>query len=371
MGILELKEFLLSNKSATDRYKNRERRYVLENIAACRSPQLGGRLCQCPNCGTWIVFYNACHQRGCPVCAQETQRKWRMKMQARLLPVDHYHLTFNGPEELTVAWRHDPKRIIDSLFRAVDQTLKLESRRSGLRFGVVLQFHSHAAGMGFKAHMHCMVTAGGLDENGKWHSHRFADERTLRENFRRLALAELSDLPLRGDYEALRQKPWRVYSVRHPGNADDLLRYFSRSLHGLLIDAEEEFSVSEETVRFTMHHLNGSRQTTLEKEEFLQRYFQHIPPKGTVTVRHYGLYATRNTTLLTAARFLVALLPKPKQEKRTDRQTMWLCPVCSRPLKITREFTGEELPPIVLNHERVRGSPPAHGEIIQSVQVSP
>ena len=41
---------------------------VVGSVMACRTPQLGGRLDQCQECGAWVFRFNSCRDRHCNQC---------------------------------------------------------------------------------------------------------------------------------------------------------------------------------------------------------------------------------------------------------------------------------------------------------------
>lgn len=372
MGCAELQQFLLaSGDSETVR---RDRRYaaILERLLVCRTEALGGRLFNCSGCGAQVVFYNPCNQRGCPSCAQHVQPQWRKNLETRLLDTAHDHIVFSAPAVLTSAWQAEPRAVIDALFAAARQTFAIERKRSGLQFGITIVFHSHAAALAFKPHLHCIVTTGGLDRNGAWRSDHRVCERTLRSDFRRRMLAETAKRLPAQRTAALHNEAaeaWRVYAVRHPDSPRALLGYFARSRHGVAVDLARGLSIAEDSVSFVAEHHGERRRTTLSREEFLRRYFAHIPPRGTVTVRHYGLYATRAAGLLERIRG-AAESEHPRPEHAQEADTAERCPLCNTPLTARVQFASDQLPPVLQLLRRSRGSPACHGELIQHSSLS-
>ena len=370
MGDSALTEFLLSDTTTAALTRDRRRQAILERIAVCRTMQLGGRILHCSNCGTRVVYYNACHQRGCPRCSGSVQSQWKRRMHHRLLRIGHNHLTFCGPDALTHAWRRYPKEVIDSLFAAVNRTLKLAAQRAELQPGIVLIFHSHGSGMSYKAHLHGMITAGGVDAEGKWKQNTQYGERLLGEDFRRLIIDELAKRIPAKDVSDLQKEPlkkWKVYEVAHTDSADKLIGYFGRTQHGLVVKADESFVVSESTVRFATHHYKEPKTTTLSREEFLNRYFAHVPPKGVVTVRHYGLYATRYGKMLNSIRSMIER-PFSQEPREQPEEPVEHCPVCDHVLRTAISFARDELPPVLRYAVLARGSPIGHGEIIEEIR---
>src|SRR3970282_1444273 len=70
---------------------------AMEDIVLCRTPALGGSVYACDDCGNLDYSYHSCRNRHCPKCQQDRARDWLAKLRARLLPCDHYLLTFTLP----------------------------------------------------------------------------------------------------------------------------------------------------------------------------------------------------------------------------------------------------------------------------------
>ena len=71
-------------------------RRAMADIVACRTAALGGSLYACDDCGTLDYSYHSCRNRHCPKCQQDRAQSWLTRLRARLLPCDHYLLTFTA-----------------------------------------------------------------------------------------------------------------------------------------------------------------------------------------------------------------------------------------------------------------------------------
>jgi hypothetical protein len=94
-------------------------------------------------------------------------------------------------------------------------------------------------------------------------------------------------------------------------------------------------------------YAHGSKQRimTLDAIEFLRRFFLHVPPKGFVRIRRYGLLANRfRNRLLPLAHTLLAaqgreqLAPPPAQDC-----DLWHCPRCGKAMRVVERFTAAQL----------------------------
>ena len=75
-------------------------RRAMDDIVACRTPALGGSLHRCDDCAALDYAYHSCRNRHCPTCQEDRAQDWLTRLRARLLPCDHYLLTFTLPSEL-------------------------------------------------------------------------------------------------------------------------------------------------------------------------------------------------------------------------------------------------------------------------------
>src|SRR3990170_380467 len=75
-------------------------RRAMHDIERCRTPELGGSIYECQDCGSPHYAYHSCRNRHCPKCQDDRAQSWLERLRARLLPCDHYLLTFTLPAEL-------------------------------------------------------------------------------------------------------------------------------------------------------------------------------------------------------------------------------------------------------------------------------
>ena len=73
---------------------------AMEDIVLCRTPALGGSLYDCDDCGALDFAYHSCRNRHCPKCQEDRAQAWLEGLRSRLLPCDHYLLTFTLPDQL-------------------------------------------------------------------------------------------------------------------------------------------------------------------------------------------------------------------------------------------------------------------------------
>ncbi|MCW3789912.1 transposase zinc-binding domain-containing protein, partial [Plebeiibacterium sediminum] len=73
---------------------------VLNALATCRTPQLGGSVLACSSCGSVHYVMHSCRNRHCPRCQGIDKELWIEDRKQDLLPVKYYHVVFTVPHLL-------------------------------------------------------------------------------------------------------------------------------------------------------------------------------------------------------------------------------------------------------------------------------
>ena len=341
--------------------------YLLERYAECQTEALGGQILKCKACGTRVVHYNPCNVRGCPKCAAYHQGRWRRAMHERILPVGHQHVVFSGPGWLAQLWLKRPKAVMDALFAAASAAVKTTVTADGLCYAATMVFHSHGNRMCYKPHVHCLLTVGGFDDHDRWREQRHLDEPGLRKRFDHRLLKRLErDVP-----EELNQVIGHrggqssVHATYHEQTPDSIVAYLAGTTHGLVLKAKTVLEVGEHTVGYTAEHHGHRQRVELSQRDFLRRYLAHIPPHRSVTVRHYGLYATRHAEELEQARRAIEAAPRQIDPPAEEELFLPVCPHCHRRTLIGQlEFEPHATPAELRLLAIIRGSPVPHDTII-------
>jgi hypothetical protein len=310
-------------------------RKVLRDVAACRTPVLGGRLDVCAGCGDEKTVFHSCRNRHCPTCQSLSQARWIEGRMARLLPTDYFHVVFTVPDDLLngIAMKN-PQLFFDAMFAAASQTLLTlgnDEKRLGAQVGFTAVLHTWTKDLRLHPHVHCIVTGGGLAPDGTtWKATQrdyLFPVAVLSKLFRGKLVAALDEayrdgrLDMRGvdgfvdvpDEDAawrrLRKKLYRTKWVSYAkppfGSAETVFQYLGRYTHRVGLSNNRLVSATDDTVTFRTW---GEQTASLHPHEFLRRFLQHVLPAGFVKLRHYGLLAPGNvnTRLATARKLLEA-----------------------------------------------------------------
>ena len=148
-------------------------RRAIADIIACRTEALGGQQWCCNHCGTLLHVFHSCRNRACPKCHAEQTQAWLEQRREEMLPVPYFHVTVTVPEELRAALRRYQIDGYGALMKAAAEAiivLARDPRWVGGTVGVLAVLHTWTQRLIFHPHVHCLVTGGGLSDDGTtWH----------------------------------------------------------------------------------------------------------------------------------------------------------------------------------------------------------
>lgn len=293
---------------------------VMQQIINCRTATLGGHRQWCARCGYQRYLYHSCRNRHCPKCQIVAQEAWRQSRLLELLPVPYFHNVFTIPHELNgliLKTENNQRLLLKLLFEATSKTL-LQFGRRELRgqVGFTLVLHTWDQQLRPHFHLHCLIAAGALAENGtRWvaggrqflfpvqglstmfRAKFLCGVKKLLQD-RRLQLTQTLDSPLkqRQLVRTLFRKPWVVYSKAPFAGPAKLIDYLSRYTHRVAITNNRIKSCRDGHVTFHYRDRRDSdrrKQTTLPVSQFIGRFLSHVLPTRFMRIRHYGYLANR------------------------------------------------------------------------------
>lgn len=340
-------------------------RSALHAWATCRTKALGIHVRRCPKGHYTGFWFNSCQHRSCPQCCWTGIVRWLRRRARWTLPCPHHHAIFTLPHVLLDLWRYNRKPMNDLLFSVVRSCLfefLEDPRHLGAKPGVLAVLHTWGRTLSLHPHIHCLVTAGGLDEQGRWKACPrgiLVPARAIGLVFRGRFLDRLERL-LRADELTLppdidRERAFRILAeaaatkwtprieARYP-HGRGVLSYLARYVRGGPFRNHRLVAFADGKVTFRYRNYrrpgpdgNGRTDTlTLETHEFLRRLLSHVPAPYEHTVRGWGLYAHTSWPLIEAAKDQLGTSEPQEPVLEDSRDRPVLCPVCKTPLQILR-----------------------------------
>lgn len=292
------------------------------SIINCRTESYGYHVDICDACGFVETGFNSCRNRHCPQCQGIAKKKWVKKRIKELLPVPYHHVVFTVPFYISMLSLYNQKIIYDLLFYAASQTLLTFGRDPkflGAEIGFYGILHTWSQTLGPHIHIHFIVTAGGLTEDGKWiepkkHGDKFLfPVRALSKVFRGKFIEGLKELYYnneltipdsmseintpKGFEKKLNQlvsNSWWVYSKPPFSGPEEVVRYIGRYTHRIAITDSRIISFENGQVTFSYKDNTEKdpekkiKEMTLSAEEFVKKFLYHILPYRYHRIRNYG-----------------------------------------------------------------------------------
>ncbi len=285
---------------------------TVNDICSCRTEQAGFNADECPNCGYKRIHYNSCRNPACPMCQAFSREEWVQKEEYYRLNITYYHCVFTVPAELNPYIMLDKSfgyHVLFSSAARVLNTLAADEKYLGAQIGFTAVLHTWGSNLSFHPHLHCVISGGGISENGMWKSKdRFLFPiRVLSRLFRGSFLCafrkkfDRSLLKDPGEFDSVIekcfQKEWVVYMKEPFTDPDSVIRYLGRYTHRIAISNARIIRFSDGIVTFSYkdyHDQNRIKEMTLSAKEFVRRFLIHVLPKHFTKIRHYGFLASRD-----------------------------------------------------------------------------
>ena len=292
---------------------------VMYDIEHCQCGEFGTHWKVCDSCGHMIKRYNSCRNRHCPGCNHIAQTKWVNARIDELLPVSYHHSVFTLPDLFNPLCLFNRRLMYDLLFEASSRTL-LDFGHNPKRLGATIGFygilHTWGGQLWPHPHVHYIVTAGGINNTGKWvdpkyHATFLFPVKALSTVFRAKFLEGLKkihpqlkfpdDLKALADPHAFSQwlyheipKEWVVFSKPPFSGPEEVVKYIGRYTHRSAISNNRIISDKDGKIEFWFKNTRkGSRweTTSLPAATFIERFLYHVLPKQFHRIRYYGFLA--------------------------------------------------------------------------------
>lgn len=290
-------------------YENRfEREYgyfrpviqeVVDKYLDCGNPKCGFARIRCPECGTERLLTFSCKVRGfCPSCHSKRREEWGEWMREELiLDIPHRQVVFVIPKMLRIYFKYNRSLLSGLCLCGKEALVKYFKAVAGreLTPGIIAVIQSFGSRINLHPHLHFLATEGGTDREGRFYSvYRFNDD-LLREIFARevfflLVRKQLINLMLVQKILRWRHSGFHVHSKVRATSKQEAERVGKYMIKPLLSLKRLSLDEAQGQVIY-QYEKHSSKLERMDYLEFIARVTSHIPDKGQVMIRYYGLYA--------------------------------------------------------------------------------
>jgi hypothetical protein len=244
------------------------------------------------------------------------------KQTAKLLPVHYFCVTFTVPEELRMVLRGSQEAGYKALFDAAADSIRdvgaVTRALKGCRLGYFGVLHTWGRNpMVYHPHVHFIVPGGGVSVDGdgqplEWKSTTdsfLMHHGTLINVYK----AKLTDnLRLCEIYDSVPASAWMkksVVDIKAVGDGKAVLKYLAPYVYRVAISNSRIVSMDEQSVTYKVTP-SGTKRTvtrTVEGEQFIRGFLQHVLPSGFHKIRSYGWMSPNSRIDIEQVRWLACL----------------------------------------------------------------
>lgn len=292
-----------------ERFKERNKEILreveieeVEKMLSCKKESRGFWSCYCAKCNEYHNVYSGCNSRLCSHYGKRYADKWAENLAINSFDVPHRHIIFTLPPALWLELHKDRnawKILMDSAMQAVRWLYG-----NDITPGAVMVLHTFGRDMGFKPHVHGIVTQGGFDNKQKF---KQSSVRYLSLNKKWMYIvcnALKAYFPKNIYYKKVFNAVWIKYAksgfiakLCSPclQNKRHIAGYIARYLrHPVIADSRIIF-FNENRIVFYYLDLKANKMAAkvMEIDDFMLALLQHIPGRQFKIARYYGAYARR------------------------------------------------------------------------------
>lgn len=359
------------------------------DIMTCRTPEKGFHVDACPNGDYRVILPNSCKNRSCPQCGATETQLWLERCRQQALDCPYFHGVITISHDLHPIWESNSRLFTGLMMKAAWHSLQemlLDFRWLGGLPGVIAVFQSWDDHLQKHCHLHLIITAGGLNEDGRWVSanrNYLLRTEALAKKFKGKFLAYLKDafnpltktglgrpaeqvmVPAPGKtvrqclnlLNKLGRVRWHVDIEPSYEHANGVFKYVGRYIRRGPISEKRIVNYDGKTVTIAYAHPEKHEQHTFELDAltFIHRLLHHVPDKGTHLVRSYGLFHASNIKKLNLARerlgqkAYVPSIEMPSTIELLQRMfpdlTETRCPHCGEVLRTVFVYRGGHTEP--------------------------
>jgi hypothetical protein len=322
-----------------------DQRRTLAAIGHCRSPASPMMQVRCSGCEHRSLVPHSCGHRLCPHCQHHESQQWLERQMQRLVPADHFLLTFTLPAELRPLAQTHADIVLDRIMGCAWETVRSFSQNDAQLQGTpgaIAVLHTHTRRLDYHPHVHLVVPAAALDAAKKrWRRKRrgrngtyLFNGKALAKVFRAKMLAALASAGL--SLPVACPKQW-VAHCKSVGGGEKALIYLGRYLYRGVIREQDILACENGRVTFRFRNAETGKmeKRSLAGADFIWLILQHVLPRGFRRARNYGFLHANCKRLIALLQLLLKFDPGRFSPPKKDRPSM-RCTCCGAPMVIVR-----------------------------------
>ena len=310
---------ILSSRDLWDRPETRMAvRKNFAKVGDCGTPALG---CEVYSSGTEEKrCYHRCKSRFCASCGYRATLLWLEYQEAVLPDIPYTGIVFTMPRELWGIFKRNRHLLHDLPVLGADVIQQWINMKYGVSVLVIVVPHTFGGDLKFNAHLHILISAGGLSNSeGRWIPRIKLHKRALMRMWRYAVITHLRGA-LKADIlksDLVAQDLNRVLTMayeRHPqwiifidniSSKSHFLRYAARYVRRPPLASWRLLEVTDREVVFVAKDTKTKSlvPTRCQLSDFVRLLMPQVPDWYRHSVRYFGLLSPRARGLMQDALF--------------------------------------------------------------------
>jgi hypothetical protein len=363
-------------------------REVVERYLDCANPMCGFARVRCPECAREYLLTFSCKTRHfCPSCHAKRREAWSIWLsRSLLLKTPHRQVVLTIPKIIRPFFKYNRALLGDlclSAVRAVTHYMKARADRDVMP-GIVAVIQTFGNRLNFHPHLHMLVTEGGMRSDGSFQPVAIFNDTALARLFAHEVLGLLASKDLISPETEEKILSWRhtgfnVHSkVRTTTSLDArrVVRYMAKPILAL---GRLAFDEAEGKVIYRYGKADDDK-VEPDYLDFIARVTVHIPDKGQVMIRYYGLYSSAHRGVMKKRGEVTSAMPVLEPPPPREASPGWrelirkiyevdplTCPACGAEMKVIAFITEYPVIDKIIHHLGItftakRPPPPARQE---------
>jgi hypothetical protein len=334
-----LKQILEASREVWDRPETRPAvRKNFAKVLDCGTPALGWEVYASDNAEKRC--YHRCKSRFCASCGYRATLLWLEYQEAALPDIPYTGIVFTMPRELWSIFKRNRHLLHDLPVLGADVIQQWIRMKYGISVLVIVVPHTFGGDLKFNAHLHILISAGGLSESeGRWlprikfHKNalmrmwRYAVITHLRGALKAQVLKSHLTVPdlkriLTIAYE--RYPQWIIF-IDRIASKSHFLRYAARYTRRPPIASWRLLEVTDQEVVFVAKDTKTKNlvPTRCRLSDFVRLLVPHVPDWYRHSVRYFGLLSPRARGRMEAATFaLLGQWIRPRPQRLSWRDSL-------------------------------------------------
>lgn len=312
-------EFYILNKDKVDKYRPNANTEI-NKIIDCHNKNLGCSVYECPNCHDFTFVGHTCKSRLCTSCGYKYKLIRVNNILNHAYNCPHRQIVFTIPEELRCYFFFPFSKMMDILFKAVEETIysilnetyrskknkrkkKKYSNKTEYTPGFFMFLHTFGRDLKWNPHIHVLIAEIKIGGDMVYKNWNYFNYDALSKRFQKILLDLLSkELGLsfnkvKRDSFNNHKNGFYVYAEpKKFKNFKDGVEYVTRYCGRPAISENRILNYDGENVTFcyNAHEDESYHEVTCTAHEFINMLLRHLIPYNYRTIRYCGFYRKKH-----------------------------------------------------------------------------